>query len=70
MNDRQITNKEAIDDLKFRLQKIQTEKARLEDDLSRINGEEKMILQQLAQFSDEKYESDMLELVYQQRKRL
>ncbi|MCR4796981.1 MAG: hypothetical protein K5853_00850 [Lachnospiraceae bacterium] len=70
MNDRQITNKEAIDDLKFRLQKIQTEKARLEDDLSRINGEEKLILQQLAQFSDEKYESDMLELVYQQRKRL
>ena len=70
MNDRQITNKEAIDDLKFRLQKIQTEKARLEDDLSRLNGEEKMILQQLAQFSDEKYESDMLELVYQQRKRL
>ena len=70
MNDRQITNKEAIDDLKFRLQKIQTEKARLEDDLSRVNGEEKMILQQLAQFSDEKYESDMLELVYQQRKRL
>ena len=70
MNDRQITNKEAIDDLKFRLQKIQTEKARLEDDLSRVNGEEKLILQQLAQFSDEKYESDMLELVYQQRKRL
>ncbi len=70
MNDRQITNKEAIDDLKFRLQKIQTEKARLEDELSRINGEEKLILQQLAQFSDEKYESDMLELVYQQRKRL
>ena len=70
MNDRQITNKEAIDDLKFRLKKIQTEKARLEDDLSRINGEEKLILQQLAQFSDEKYESDMLELVYQQRKRL
>ena len=56
MNERQLTNREAIDDLKFRLKRVQAEKARLEDELSRINGEEKSILKQLGQFSDEAYE--------------
>mgnify|MGYP006988873060 CR=1 FL=1 len=70
MNERQLTNREAIDDLKFRLKRVQAEKARLEDELSRINGEEKSILKQLGQFSDEAYEEDMLAKVYEQRKRL
>ena len=70
MNERQITNRETIEDLKFRLKKVQVEKARLEDELARIKGEETAILKQLGQYSDEAYEEDMLTKVYEQRKRL
>lgn len=68
-NKRQIYNKEAIHDLKIELQFIQTEKAKLEAELSRLAGKEKHIMEELAKYSDEKYEEDMLQLLYEQRKK-
>lgn len=68
-NKRKIYNKEAIHDLKIELQSIQTEKERLEAELNRLAGKENHILEELAKYSDEKYEEDMLQLVYEQRKK-
>ena len=68
-NKRKIYNKEVIHDLKFELQNIQAEKAKLEAELSRLAGKENHILEELGKYSDEKYEEDMLQLVYEQRKK-
>ena len=69
-NKRKIYNKELIHDLKLELQSIQAEKEKLEAELSRLAGKENHILEELGKFSDEKYEEDMLQLVYEQRKKL
>ena len=69
-NKRKIYNKEVIHDLKLELQSIQAEKEKLEAELSRLAGKENHILEELGKFSDEKYEEDMLQLVYEQRKKL
>ena len=42
---------------------------KLEAELSRLAGKENHILEELAKYSDEKYEEDMLQLVYEQRKK-
>lgn len=68
-NKRKIYNQEIIHDLKMDLQRIQAEKEKLEAELSRLSGKETHILEELAKFSDEKYEEDMLQLVYEQRKK-
>ena len=68
-NKRKIYNKEVIHDLKLELQSIQAEKAKLEAELSRLAGKENHILEELGKYSDEKYEEDMLQLVYEQRKK-
>ena len=68
-NKRQIYNKELIHDLKLELQSIQAEKEKLEAELSRLAGKENHILEELGKFSDDKYEEDMLQLVYEQRKK-
>jgi len=69
-NKRKIYNKELIHDLKLELQSIQAEKEKLEAELSRLAGKENHILEELGKFSDDKYEEDMLQLVYEQRKKL
>ena len=68
-NKRKIYNKEAIHDLKIELQLIKTEREKLEAELSRLAGKENHILEELGKFSDDKYEEDMLQLVYEQRKK-
>lgn len=68
-NKRKLYNKEIIHDLKVDLQRIQAEKAKLEEELNRLSGKEKHIIEELGKFSDEKYEEDMLQLVYEQRKK-
>lgn len=69
-NKRKIYNKEVIHDLKLELKSVQAEKEKLEAELSRLAGKENHILEELGKFSDEKYEEDMLQLVYEQRKKL
>ena len=65
-----LSNKEMIEDLKFQLNKVQTERKKLEEELSRLQGEEKHILDEISKLSDTKYEADMLQLVYEQRKKM
>ncbi len=69
-NRRKIVNKDIIRDLQMDLQRVQAEKAKLEAELSRVVGREKAILEDLGKFSDDKYEEDMLQLVYEQRKKM
>ncbi|MCR5546594.1 MAG: hypothetical protein K6F30_09000 [Lachnospiraceae bacterium] len=66
---RNLTNKEMIEDLKLQLQKVQMEKKKLEEEINRLQGEEKRILGEISKLSDTKYEADMLQLVYEQRKK-
>ena len=62
------TNKEIIEDLKVELSSLEAEEEQLRKDIERIEGKKKQILEEIAQHSDEKYEEDMLALVYQQRR--
>ena len=63
------TNKEIIEDLKVELSSLEAEEEQLRKDIERIEGKKKQILEEIAQHSDEKYEEDMLALVYQQRRK-
>ncbi len=66
---RNLTNKEMIEDLKIKLQQIQTERKKMEEEIKRLQGEEKKILGEISKLLDTKYEADMLQLVYEQRKK-
>ena len=61
------SDSEIRDTLKIRLQKIETEVKRLQEEISRLEGEKKQILSQIADHSDAAYEENMLQLVYEQR---
>ena len=63
------TNKEIIEDLKVEFSSLEAEEEQLRKDIERIEGKKKQILEEIAQHSDEKYEEDMLALVYQQRRK-
>lgn len=63
------TNKEIIEDLKVELSSLEAEEEQLRKDIERIESKKKQILEEIAQHSDEKYEEDMLALVYQQRRK-
>lgn len=62
-----FSDREIRDDLKLKLQRLETEEKRLKDELAHIEGEKKQILDQLAEHSSESYEENMLQLVYEQR---
>jgi ElaB/YqjD/DUF883 family membrane-anchored ribosome-binding protein len=49
---------------------IELKEKQLRDELERLSAKKTELLRQIAEKSDEKYEQDMLELVYQQRKNL
>ena len=67
VNGQSINDREIIDDLKMRLEKIETEEKQLRAEISRLETEKKQILDQIADHSDEKYEENILQLVYEQR---
>ena len=61
--------KEKIEDLKYRLKDLQTKEDALMIEVEEVRGQKKRILDELSSLSDAKYEQDMLELVYQQRRK-
>ena len=65
-----LSNKEMIEDLKVKLNKVQSDRKKLEEELGRLQAEEKRILDEISGLSDTKYEENMLQLVYEQRKKL
>ena len=61
--------RQEIEDLKFQIDQIEQKEKQLKDELERLNNEKAEILRQISEKSDERYEQDMLELVYQQRRK-
>ncbi len=61
------SDKEIIDDLKFRLYKLEAEEEKLQEEIQRINREKRAILNEMSRHSTADYEQNMLELVYEQR---
>ena len=59
-----------IEKLKMEIDDIELKEKQLRDELERLSVKKTELLRQIAEKSDEKYEQDMLELVYQQRKNL
>ncbi|SEI64836.1 hypothetical protein SAMN02910453_0980 [Lachnospiraceae bacterium A10] len=59
-----------IEKLKMEIDDIELKEKQLRDELERLSAKKTELLRQIAEKSDEKYEQDMLELVYQQRKNL
>ncbi len=62
-------DKEIIEDLKFRLYKLESEEEKLQKELERIGREKRAILDEISRHSNVDYEQNMLELVYEQRHR-
>ncbi len=60
--------KEKIEDLKYKLKELQTKEDALMFEVEEVRGQKKRIIDELSSLSDAKYEQDMLELVYQQRR--
>lgn len=61
--------RQEIEELKFQIDQIEQKEKQLKDELERLNNEKAEILRQISEKSDERYEQDMLELVYQQRRK-
>ncbi|MBQ1901815.1 MAG: hypothetical protein II169_04620 [Lachnospiraceae bacterium] len=61
--------RQEIEQLKFQIDQIEQKEKQLKDELERLNNEKAEILRQISEKSDERYEQDMLELVYQQRRK-
>ncbi|MCR5668297.1 MAG: hypothetical protein K6G05_04515 [Lachnospiraceae bacterium] len=59
-----------IEKLKMEIDDIELKEKQLRDELERLSAKKTELFRQIAEKSDEKYEQDMLELVYQQRKNL
>ena len=61
-NDREI-----IEDLKYKLKKLEAEEEKLQKEIQRIGQEKRVILEEMSRHSNANYEQNMLELVYEQR---
>ncbi|MCR5097685.1 MAG: hypothetical protein K6B14_01915 [Lachnospiraceae bacterium] len=61
------SDKEIIDDLKFRLHKLEAEEEKLQKEMDRLAREKRAILEEISMHSSKDYEADMLQLVYEQR---
>lgn len=56
-----------VEDLKRQLKIVDNDIDRLKSEMSILEGKKRDILDKIASLSDEKYQEDMLTLVYQQR---
>lgn len=65
----EFDKRQEIEQLKFQIDQIELKEKQLKDDLERLNNEKAELYKLIAEKSDEKYQQDMLELVYQQRKK-
>lgn len=57
----------AVERLQKDLRQLEFEEDRLKRELEAVGEKKSQVLSELAKYSDERYEQDMLELVYQQR---
>lgn len=57
-----------MDRLKKELKTLESEEARLSNELSQVKVKKQAILDQLKNFNDDRYEESMLQMVYEQRR--
>lgn len=57
-----------MDRLKKELKTLESEEARLSNELSQVRVKKQAILDQLKNFNDDRYEESMLQMVYEQRR--
>ncbi len=61
------TDREILDDLKFRLHKVEVEEEKLQKEIDRLQREKRAILEEMSMHSSKDYEENMLQRVYEQR---
>ncbi len=61
------SDREIIDDLKFKLNKLEAEQEKLQKEMDRIERDKKAILDEMSRHTSKDYEESMLQLVYEQR---
>ena len=54
--------------LKKDLKELEVEEDRLKREMEKLQGKKQLVLKKLCEFTDDRYEEDMLALVYQQRR--
>lgn len=63
-----VEKQRLMDELRGRIQELEAADMRMKAEMSRIESEKSMLIKQLAEYSDERYEQDVLALVYEQRR--
>lgn len=61
--------KEVVSNLKFDLSRLEEDIERTQNEMDRLLAKKKAILDELAKHTDQKYEEDMLAMVYDQRRK-
>ncbi len=62
-------DKDTIDRLRMELNRLDRDIELAQKELDRLLGRKKKIMEEMSMHSDEKYEEDVLTLVYEQRKK-
>lgn len=58
-----------VEDLRIKVKELDSQIKEKEEELSELKGERARYLKEIGDHSDEKFQQDMLELVYEQRKK-
>ena len=58
-----------VEDLRIKVKELDSQIKEKEEELSELNRERARYLKEIGEHSDEKFQQDMLELVYEQRKK-
>ena len=58
-----------VEDLRIKVKELDSQIKEKEEELSELNSERARYLKEIGEHSDEKFQQDMLELVYEQRKK-
>lgn len=62
--------KQEMEELKYQLSRLEEKEKHLMEEVQQVQKEKAELIKQMGEKSDDKYEQDMLELVYKQRKNM
>lgn len=61
------TDRDIVEDLQLRVKELDSEIKMKQEELDALRAEKAKCLKEMGEHSDEKYQQDMLEMVYEQR---
>lgn len=61
------TDRDIVEDLQLRVKELDSEIRMKQEELDALRAEKAKCLKEMGEHSDEKYQQDMLEMVYEQR---